>query len=101
VYIDEYQDTSSVQHDLFLNLLQLDMRGICVGDVQQSIYGWRKSSPEFLKQFIKLPSFHHITVSTNHRCHASITNYANRLFSPDAPVTECKDIQIYQCLVEG
>ena len=101
VYIDEYQDTSSVQHELFLNLLQLDMRGVCVGDVQQSIYGWRKSSPEFLKQFIKLPNFHHITVSTNHRCHTSITNYANRLFSPDAPVTECKDIQIYQCLVAG
>lgn len=101
VYIDEYQDSSFAQHDLFIILLELKIRGVCVGDIQQSIYGWRKSSPEFLKELITLPDFQHITISTNHRCHTSISNYANRLFSADAEITECEDTRVYQCLVDG
>ncbi|WP_441253052.1 UvrD-helicase domain-containing protein [Pseudomonas putida] len=101
VYIDEYQDSSSAQHHLFLLLLELNIRGVCVGDTQQSIYGWRKSSPAFLKELITLSDFHHITVSTNHRCHTSISNYANRLFSSETEISECNDIRVYQCLVDG
>lgn len=101
VYIDEYQDTSSAQHHLFLLLLELKIRGVCVGDVQQSIYGWRNSSPKFLKELITFPEFHHITISTNHRCHTSISNYANRLFSSNTEITKCDDLRIYQCLVDG
>ncbi|MDQ0122473.1 DNA helicase-2/ATP-dependent DNA helicase PcrA [Pseudomonas lini] len=101
VYIDEYQDSSSAQHNLFLLLLELGIRGICVGDVQQSIYGWRKSSPEFLKQLIGRPDFHHVTVSINYRCHTSISNYANRLFSENVEITATEEIRVYQCLVEG
>lgn len=101
VYVDEYQDSSSAQHKLFLLLLELQIRGVCVGDVQQSIYGWRKSSPEFLKELITLPDFYHITISTNHRCHPSIANYANRLFSSDTELTKCDEIRVYQCLVAG
>lgn len=101
VYIDEYQDSSAAQHHLFLILLELKIRGVCVGDVQQSIYGWRNSSPEFLKELITLPDFHHITIEINHRCHTSISNYANRLFSSDIDGTECNELRVYQCLVEG
>ncbi|WP_439877862.1 UvrD-helicase domain-containing protein [Pseudomonas prosekii] len=101
VYIDEYQDSSSSQHDLFLLLLALGIRGICVGDIQQSIYGWRKSSPEFLKQLIGRPDFHHVTVSINYRCHTSISNYASRIFSENSDVAPSEEIRVYQCLVEG
>lgn len=100
-YIDEYQDSSSAQHDLFLSLLDIGIRGVCVGDIQQSIYGWRKSSPEFLKQLINLPAFNHLTVSTNHRCHPSISNYANRLFDEDFEVEQSDELRVYHCEVEG
>lgn len=100
-YIDEYQDSSSAQHDLFLSLLDIGIRGVCVGDIQQSIYGWRKSSPEFLKQLINLPAFNHLTVSTNHRCHPSISNYANRLFDEDFEVEQSDALRVYHCEVEG
>lgn len=100
-YIDEYQDSSSAQHDLFLSLLDVGIRGVCVGDIQQSIYGWRKSSPEFLKQLINLPAFNHLTVSTNHRCHSSISNYANRLFEEDSEVEQSDELRVYHCKVEG
>ncbi|ULR91404.1 UvrD-helicase domain-containing protein [Comamonas sp. B21-038] len=101
VYIDEYQDTSAAQHQLFLQLLKINIRGVCVGDVQQSIYGWRKSSPEFLKQLVALSSFHHIAISMNHRCHISISNYANRLFSSSVSISECDDLRVYQILMDG
>lgn len=100
-YIDEYQDSSSAQHDLFLLLLDIGIRGVCVGDIQQSIYGWRKSSPEFLKQLINLPTFNHLTVSTNHRCHPSISNYANRLFDEGFEIEQGEELRVYQCEVEG
>lgn len=100
-YIDEYQDSSSAQHDLFLSLLDIGIRGVCVGDIQQSIYGWRKSSPEFLKQLIDLPTFNHLTISINHRCHASISKYANRLFDEDFEVEPSDELRVYHCEVEG
>ncbi|MDC9612047.1 UvrD-helicase domain-containing protein, partial [Pseudoalteromonas sp. GABNS16H] len=46
LYVDEYQDSSQAQHKLFLSLLKLGLRAVAVGDVQQSIYAWRGSSPD-------------------------------------------------------
>lgn len=53
IYIDEYQDINSLQ-EAILNSISRDTEGepnvFMVGDVKQSIYGFRYSSPEF---FIK------------------------------------------------
>lgn len=100
-YIDEYQDSSLAQHNLFLSLLEIGIRGVCVGDIQQSIYGWRESSPEFLEQLISMPTFSHLTVSVNHRCHPSISNYANRLFDEVCEIEQCDEVRVYYCEVEG
>ncbi|MBL4808815.1 MAG: UvrD-helicase domain-containing protein, partial [Phycisphaerales bacterium] len=37
LYVDEYQDSSEPQHQLFLQLLELGLSAVAVGDVQQSI----------------------------------------------------------------
>jgi len=101
-YIDEYQDSSWPQHELFLTLLDIGIRGVCVGDIQQSIYGWRNSSPDFLKQLINSPKFHHLTVTINHRCHPSIANYANRLFDDICEIEPINgEMRVFQCEVEG
>lgn len=101
VYIDEYQDSSAIQHELFVTLLECGLQGVCVGDVQQSIYGWRDGSPKFIRELIASPDFKHMTVSKNHRCHPSISNYANRLYDPTCALLETDEITIYRCEVEG
>ena len=41
VYIDEYQDTNDAQYEI-IKLLSTKYRNVCaVGDIDQSIYGWR------------------------------------------------------------
>lgn len=101
IYIDEYQDSSKAQHDLFLSIVDSGVTGIAVGDLQQSIYGWRRCSPEHLKELIRRENFTHRTVSYNHRCHASIANYSNRLFNPQFELTPTDSIQVWQCKFSG
>ncbi|MDP9557863.1 UNVERIFIED_ORG: DNA helicase-2/ATP-dependent DNA helicase PcrA [Pseudomonas parafulva] len=101
VYMDEYQDTSYEQHSLFLIMESLGITGIAVGDLQQSIFGWRGSSPEHLKDLIRNPKFTHRTIARNHRCHPSISNYANRLFNDRFILLENNDIRVWHCEMEG
>ncbi|MDD0995866.1 ATP-dependent helicase [Pseudomonas sp. TNT2022 ID1044] len=101
IYIDEYQDSSKAQHELFLSIVRSGLTGVAVGDLQQSIYGWRNCSPEFLKELIRNEKFTHRTVSINHRCHPSISNYANRLFNPAFTLSAADSIKVWQCNFTG
>jgi DNA helicase-2/ATP-dependent DNA helicase PcrA len=101
IYIDEYQDSSKAQHMLFLSIVDTGITGVAVGDLQQSIYGWRRCSPEFLKELMRRPGFTHRTVSYNHRCHPSIANYANRLFNQNFALTEANSVQVWQSKFTG
>jgi DNA helicase-2/ATP-dependent DNA helicase PcrA len=102
LYVDEYQDSSQAQHKLFLSLLQLGLRAVAVGDVQQSIYAWRGSSPEYINELVSQPEvFEHHIVNINHRCHPSITNYANRLFSENANLLPVNQIRVFHRVFNG
>ena len=102
LYVDEYQDSSQPQHKLFLSLLGLGLKSVAVGDVQQSIYVWRGSSPEYINELVSQPEvFEHHIVNINHRCHPSITNYANRLFSPNASLLPTDQIRIFHRVFQG
>jgi ATP-dependent helicase/nuclease subunit A len=46
--VDEFQDTSPIQLALFLKLSRLADRVIWVGDIKQSIYGFRGSDPSLM-----------------------------------------------------
>jgi DNA helicase-2/ATP-dependent DNA helicase PcrA len=102
LYVDEYQDSSQAQHKLFLSLLQLGLGAVAVGDVQQSIYAWRGSSPEYINELVSQPEvFEHHIVNINHRCHPSITNYANRLFSENANLLPVTQIRVFHRVFNG
>jgi DNA helicase-2/ATP-dependent DNA helicase PcrA len=102
VYIDEYQDSSEPQHSLFLELLELGLVGVAVGDVQQSIYAWRGSDPEFIKELTNNPDvFEHHIVNINHRCHPSIINYSNRLYDSGCDLLHTTDIRVYRRCYTG
>ena len=102
IYIDEYQDSSEPQHQTFLTLLNLGLKATAVGDVQQSIYAWRGTSSEYINSLVAQQDiFEHHIVNINHRCHPSITNYANRLFSSKCELLYSDDIRVYRRCFEG
>jgi ATP-dependent helicase/nuclease subunit A len=51
--VDEFQDTSPIQLDIFLQLSQLAKHSIWVGDPKQSIYGFRGAEPALMKAIIE------------------------------------------------
>lgn len=102
LYVDEYQDSSEPQHQLFISLLDLGLKAVAVGDIQQSIYAWRGSDPQYIQDLIAKPDvFEHHIVNINHRCHPSINNYANRLFNPNSVVQPTEEIRVHQRVLNG
>lgn len=56
IYVDEFQDISSLQWDIIKELLRLnpDAKLYCVGDADQSIFAFRGADPSFITDFEKL-----------------------------------------------
>ncbi len=51
--VDEFQDTSPIQLEIFLKLSQFAKYSVWVGDPKQSIYGFRGADPRLMKEIIK------------------------------------------------
>lgn len=51
--VDEFQDTSPIQLDIFLQLSQLAQHSIWVGDPKQSIYGFRGAEPSLMQAIVE------------------------------------------------
>ncbi len=51
--VDEFQDTSPIQLDIFLQLSRLARQSIWVGDPKQSIYGFRGAEPALMQAIIR------------------------------------------------
>ncbi|CCW31797.1 UvrD/REP helicase [Xenorhabdus nematophila F1] len=104
VFIDEYQDSSESQHQLFLKLFELGLTATAVGDAWQSIYEFRGGNPKLLNSLIEdNNNFKHFEIDINHRCHPTIVNYASRLLDPNfslLPYDE-NDLRVFRCTLNG
>ena len=87
ILLDEYQDTNEAQELLFTALSDNERNLFCVGDVKQSIYGFRLAMPEiFLRRRaasadydgIHFPA--RITLGNNFRSRKTVANGINYLF---------------------
>lgn len=86
--IDEFQDTDAVQWKVLVPLAKniADEGGLCafVGDVKQSIYGWRGAESDLFKQrmdqFLLPHSIENQFLGTNYRSEARIVEFNNWLF---------------------
>lgn len=86
--IDEFQDTSRLQWQNFLPLIQNSMAdsyfNLVVGDVKQSIYRWRNSDWKLLEsgiyQDFDPENIEDRTLETNWRSDSNIVHFNNNLF---------------------
>ena len=90
VCVDEYQDTNNLQNMLFYVLSDRDRKLFAVGDVKQSIYGFRGANPNY---FLEKKNSHvlvdfadenqpkKIILGNNFRCKPDVCEFANYFFS--------------------
>ncbi len=88
IYIDEYQDVDEVQ-DLIFRSLSKPRGRFMVGDIKQSIYGFRGANPSvfagYKKSFPLLGENEgdtaSIFMSNNFRCDKTVVDFSNLVFS--------------------
>ena len=90
IYIDEYQDTSYLQEEIIKKISKDNV--IMVGDVKQSIYGFRNAKPELFSskysdlEEIKDDKFKEkkgkIILSKNYRSRWEVIDSINDIFTP-------------------
>ena len=86
VFVDEYQDINPMQDELINTILSSSSNLFLVGDVKQSIYGFRQSTPELFiqayknyKQNTSLGSAFDMNI--NFRSAPEILKFNNEIFS--------------------
>ncbi|MGA8514934.1 MAG: UvrD-helicase domain-containing protein [Burkholderiaceae bacterium] len=84
VLVDEYQDTNATQYELLKLLIGNEARMTCVGDDDQSIYGWRGATLDNLKKLpLDFPQLKVIKLEQNYRSTAAILRAANNVIGPN------------------
>ncbi len=79
IYIDEYQDSDVDMHSFFMYICKdMGIPIFIVGDIKQSIYGWRGGYKEGFKQIIAdSGNFRIFKLRHNFRSNIAIQNYSN------------------------
>ncbi len=82
IHIDEYQDTNRIQGEM-AGLLVGERKNICaVGDIDQTIYGWRGAEIANMLSFEKtFPGAHVVVLEENYRSTKTILSAANDVIS--------------------
>lgn len=89
ILVDEFQDTNPVQYEL-LRLLANDARHLdgaylfCVGDDDQSIYGFRGALPSIMQQFHEEYGATLVKLERNYRSRPEIVQYANAVIEKNS-----------------
>jgi len=81
ILVDEYQDVNRVQ-DALIRLLRTEGNHFVVGDVKQSIYGFRHAEPALFKEHAEAVGEEGlVTLADNFRSRPGLVGFANHCFS--------------------
>jgi DNA helicase-2/ATP-dependent DNA helicase PcrA len=101
IVIDEYQDCGEWQHRFFISLVDAGVRGIAVGDIDQSIYSWAEKYPRFLRELAEDGRFRAYQLTKNHRCHPTIAHYAAKFLWPEHDVPAGLETRVFHAQIIG
>ena len=101
VFIDEFQDADTYTNELFLLLIELGLKGIAVGDVNQSIFGFANKNSEYLKSLDTNLDFTSFTLKDNFRCSIPIINYSNRLLDKNSHILDTEEDGVFLVRING
>ncbi len=106
IFMDEFQDINGIQYDVMKKLAQNNSQVFAVGDDDQSIYGFRGSNPDIMKEFMK--DFQPVTqlvLSQNYRSNSGIVSGSRKVIAENTnripkdlqavEVTATQTVQIY------
>lgn len=82
IFVDEYQDTNEIQEEI-IKYLTKDNYIFMVGDVKQSIYGFRNSNPKIFLNKLKMLNKDEnavISLNKNFRSDKNILDFCNMVF---------------------
>lgn len=80
VFIDEFQDVNPLQSDIVDCLRVAAKETFVVGDVKQSIFGFRRCSPEHFIRAINSGNYTHIPLTDNFRSSRPVIDFVNKVF---------------------
>ncbi len=85
VFIDEYQDVNSLQAEISNRLERGGAQMFLIGDVKQSIYGFRRCDPKYFREKIAAASrgeveYTHIRLTDNYRSSREVIDFVNGVF---------------------
>lgn len=80
--VDEFQDTSPIQLEIFLKLSRIAKNSIWVGDPKQSIYGFRGAEPRLMQEIIRHYGIDPANIlDKSWRSRKNIVNITNAIFA--------------------
>lgn len=81
ILVDEYQDTNDLQ-EAILSSFARDNNVFRVGDIKQSIYGFRQARPDIMKQYLEHPGKHDevIHMRENYRSSDLLIRFNNTFY---------------------
>lgn len=80
IIVDEFQDSNDVQFEIFSRLSDNGKNLFFVGDVRQSIYGFRGANPQLFVSVANDESFSRLPLNNNFRSSDSVINFVNSVF---------------------
>ena len=85
VLVDEYQDIEPAQ-ELLVRILAAPQDGLfCVGDEDQTLYGWRRASVRrIIGLDLEYPGLERISLAHNYRCPPAVVDASRRLVEHNA-----------------
>lgn len=85
LFVDETQDMNPLQFHLLKEMAGAEPDLFCVGDPNQSIYGFNGANPQLLEEIVATwPDTVTLDLTRNHRSTANIIALANTLLEPGA-----------------